>query len=141
MVDMVTMGVQAGGPEADAAVAPHYMPLRKLLSSKCNARYSSEVDEFALVLRIDGSVDKWSFEGCDRLRRSRTGRYITVDIGVPEVRWNDVSRGDLRRYLMDCVRQSFQLFVAKLKKDKTDIDADKLFKCLDHVAAAYLQLD
>ena len=54
MKDTVTLGVQAGDERAGQTTEPHFMSLRKLLASVCTGPYSTEVDEFALILRIDG---------------------------------------------------------------------------------------
>jgi hypothetical protein len=139
--DCITLGADIGGPQASDVTVPQFMPLRKFLASMCTRPYSTEVDEFALILRIDGNVAQFHFEGCERMRRSRKGRYVTIDIGVPESRWKDQPAAALRTYLMDCVRDALRQIVAKLKKDKTDVDEGALFADVDRVAAAYLAGD
>ena len=134
----ITLGVQSGGAEAGEQTEPHFYPLRKLLQTQCRGPYSQEVDEFSLILRIDGDIDHWEQEGCDRMRRSKKERYITIDIYVPRHRWQGVSGDEIRRYLAACVEDAFERMIAKLKKDKVAVDGDALLRDFAVVKAAYL---
>ena len=58
----ITLGVQSG------AKTPASKPSRTSIHSEsfyrqCRGPYSPEVDEFSLVLRIDGDIDHWEQEG------------------------------------------------------------------------------
>ena len=134
----ITLGVQSGGADAGEQTEPHFYPLRKLLQTQCRGPYSQEVDEFSLILRIDGDIDHWEQEGCDRMRRSKKERYITIDIYVPRHRWQGVSGDEIRRYLAACVEDAFERMIAKLKKDKVAVDGDALLRDFAVVKAAYL---
>jgi len=136
--DTITLGVQAGDPEAGNTMNSFFMPLRKLLAKHCVGPYSTEIDEFAFVLRIDGKFGYWNFEGCDKLRINRRGRYITIDIGVPESRWRNNDANNIANYLVDCVAQGLKLMIAKLKKSKIDIRDHDLFADFNTVREKYL---
>lgn len=136
----VTMGVQAGSVAAFDATQPHYGPLRNLLTEHCVGPYSSEVDEFYLVLRIDGDIGHWEKEGCDRLRRSRKTRYITVDIYVPRERWEGVSGIEIRKYLAVCAGEALRLMIDKLRRDKSPIEGEALLRDFEVVKERYLAL-
>ena len=62
----------------DDRTGKHVLELRKLLAFHCKAPCSDEIAEFALVLRIGGKMKEFDFEGCERIRRNRKDRYITV---------------------------------------------------------------
>src|SRR5438309_4867325 len=81
LTDTVTLGVQSSGD--DDRTNQHVLELRKLLAAYCKGPYSEEISEFALVLRIGGNMQEFDFEGCERIRRNRKDRYITVDLGFP----------------------------------------------------------
>lgn len=134
----VKVGVQSGDIPSSQATDPHISPLRKLLHAYCRGPYSSEVDEFSLVFRVDGDIYHWEQEGCDRMRRSRKERYITIDIYVPRSRWEGVSGIEIRRYLMPCVEDAFQRMIDKLRRDKAPIDGEALLKDLAIVKEKYL---
>jgi len=78
--DAVTLGVQSSAD--DDRTQEHVLTFRKLLRAFCRGPYAVDIDEFALVLRIGGNMQEFA-DGCDRIRRSRKNRYITVDIGFP----------------------------------------------------------
>ena len=134
----VTVGVQAGDVPADQATNPHIRPLRQLLQAHCRGPYSPDVDEFSLVMRIDGAIDHWEKEGCDRMRRSKKERYITIDIYVPRARWEDVSGSEIRHYLAACVEDAFRRMIGKLQRDKVSVDGDALLRDLATVKEQYL---
>lgn len=134
----VTMGVQTGDAPSGDATLPHYGPLRHLLREYCRGPYSPEVDEFSLILRIDGDIYHWEQEGCDRMRRSKKERYITIDIYVPRNRWEGVSGIEIRRYLADCVEDAFHRMIAKLQRDKVVVDGDALLRDYAAVRERYL---
>jgi hypothetical protein len=134
----VTLGVLAGGKLAAEATHPQYRPLRRLLQAHCQGPYSAEVDEFSLILRIDGDIDHWEKEGCDRMRRSKKERYITIDIYVPRQRWEGVEGIQIRRYLATCVQEAFEKMIGKLQRDKVAIDGYLLLRDFAIVKEQYL---
>src|ERR1700704_1430660 len=101
LTDTVTLGVQSSGD--DDRTAKHVLELRKLLAASCKGPYSEEISEFALVLRIGGEMQEFDFEGCQRVRRNRKGKYITIDLGFPSRRWRGVTDSEIRRYLAETV--------------------------------------
>lgn len=137
---MIRMGAQVGGVAADQATDHHIMPLRKLLQAHCLGPYSVEVDEFSLVLRVDGDISYWNQEGCDRMRRRKKERYITIDIYVPRSRWENVPGLEIRKYLAACVEDAFQRMIAKLRKDKVAVDGDALLRDFAVVKEKYLDV-
>lgn len=134
----VTVGVQSGDVPSDRATDPHIRPMRYLLQAFCRGPYSTEVDEFSLVIRVDGDISHWEQEGCDRMRRSRKERYITIDIYVPRPRWEGVSGLQIRQYLIACVEDAFRRMIDKLRRDKAPINGDALLKDLATVKEKYL---
>jgi len=136
--DTVTLGADSGGPLASDTMRPFFMPLRKLLAQHCVGPYSTQIDEFAFVLRIDGDVCSFDFEGCDRLELKRRERYITTDIGVPETRWQSQKPRDIATYLCDCLAEGFRLMIDELRKQNIDVDADRLLSDFNTVREQYL---
>jgi len=134
----VIVGVQAGDVPSDRATDPHIRPMRQLLQAHCRGPYSPDVDEFSLVIRIDGDIDHWEQEGCDRMRRSKKERYITIDIYVPRARWEGVSGIEIRQYLAACVEDAFRRMIGKLQHDKVSVDGDALLRDFATVKEQYL---
>lgn len=136
----ILVGGDIGGPAAARATTPHTRPLRNLLEAHCRGPYSPDVDEFSLVLRVDGDIAYWEQEGCDRMRRSKKKRYITIDIYVPQWRWEGVPGIEIRTYLAACVEDAFQRMIGKLKRDKVAVDGDALLRDFAMAKAQYLDL-
>src|SRR3990172_5034842 len=122
----VTLAAQVGGPAADEATEqPHYS-LRSLLAKHCVGPYSPDVEEFALIFRIDGDIVHWDSEGCKYLRRSFKERYITIDIFVPRARCQGKTPHEIREFFANGVRDALTLCIKRLRKDKTPVDGERL---------------
>ena len=104
----------------------HVLELRKLLAVHCKGPYSDEISEFALVLRIGGNMQEFDFEGCERIRRNRKDRYITVDLGFPSQKWRGMSDSAIRSYLANLVETGLLCCVHRLKKDKAKVHEAEL---------------
>lgn len=74
----VTLGAQAS--REDDRTDKHILDMRRLLARHCPGPYSPEIREFALILRIVGEMQEFDFEGCDRIRRNKENKYITLDL-------------------------------------------------------------
>lgn len=122
--DAITLGAQCSGE--DDRTGTHILEFRKLIATHCKGPYSEEVAEFALILRIGGNMQEFDFEGCERIRRNRKGKYITVDLGFPSCRWRGVDDREIRKYLANLVETGLLCCLNRLHKDKTQVLASKL---------------
>ncbi|MHB1000352.1 MAG: hypothetical protein ACYC27_14010 [Armatimonadota bacterium] len=136
----ITFGADIGDLDAAETVQPHLITLRKLLRKYCNNKYAPELDEFAPIGRIDGEFGYWEFEGTQKLRLSKKHRYITIDIGMPKSRWQGVSPIEIRKYLLENLKQALVLIVQRLKKEKYDVDDVRLFQDFEKVEKEYLSM-
>src|SRR5262249_10114320 len=121
----ISIGEQAGGPE-DGGLGHLKTALYQLLVRHCRQTYCPAVDHFALGLFVSGSLDKFGAEGIERIRRSRKGRYIGADIVVPEKAWRTRTEKELKVYLADRVREALRLCIARIQKDRDEIDGQRL---------------
>ncbi|MDA8235188.1 MAG: hypothetical protein M0Z31_10385 [Clostridia bacterium] len=135
----ITFGSQMGDTKAAEVVQPHLIELRRILKTYANVPYSSEIDEFAPIARVDGDIWHWNFEGCRKLRLNRKERYITVDIGMPRNRWEGASAKEIRCYLAENLKQALELFVKRLKKEKISVNEERLFQDYAKVEDEYLR--
>lgn len=120
----VTLGVQTSR-EDDRTEKP-VLEMRRLLAAHCHGPYSSEISEFALILRIGGAIKEFNFEGCERIRRNRKEKYITVDLGFPSARWKAATDLGIREYISEAVETGLLCCIRHLEKDKSSIDSDRL---------------
>jgi hypothetical protein len=136
LTDTITLGAQSSGD--DDRTAKHVLELRKLLAASCKGPYSEEISEFALVLRIGGKMQEFDFEGCERIRRNRKAKYITVDLGFPSRRWRGVTDSEIRRYLAEIVETGLLCYLHRLKKDKTRVREASLMNDFTKVRQHFL---
>jgi hypothetical protein len=134
----ITVSAQLGDPSSSLTIGTHLLELRKLLERECNNHYGEGIDEFAPILRVDGDIWHWEFEGLQKLRLMRKQRYITVDIGVPKSRWQNVTAQEIRQYLLENVKLALEAFVKKLKKEHIRVDEKRLFADFARVERDYL---
>lgn len=139
LIETITLGMQSSGD--DDRTGEHVFELRGLLSAHCKGPYSDEISEFALVLRVGGNMQEFDFEGCERIRRNRKDRYITVDLGFPSRKWRGVSDSEIRRYLADIVETGLLCCLHRLKKDKVKVHEAKLMNDFANVKRNFLGND
>jgi hypothetical protein len=92
------------------------------LSQHVTSTHCDAIDEYGLVLRVDGSIQTFGPEGISRLRFARKQRYITLDIQIPESVWRPLDDTELRSYLGTQVDSAIRACVSRLKKDGFDVD-------------------
>jgi hypothetical protein len=136
LIHTITLGAQTSGD--DDRTGEHVLELRKLLAANCKGPYSVEISEFALVLRVGGNMQEFDFEGCERIRRNRKGKYITVDLGFPSRKWRGVSDSKIRRYLADIVETGLLCCLHRLKKDKVKVHEAKLMNDFTNLKKDFL---
>jgi hypothetical protein len=132
----ITIGAQTSGD--DDRTDRHILELRRLLAIYCKGPYSEEISEFALVLRIGGSMQEFDFEGCERVRRNRKGKCITVDLGFPSRRWRGVTDGEIRKYLAEIVETGLLCCLHRLKKDKVKVNEAVLISDFTEAKRSFL---
>ncbi|MFL0366198.1 hypothetical protein ACH0BF_24715 [Pseudobacillus sp. 179-B 2D1 NHS] len=138
-VPYITFSSQMGDENAARAVQPHLIELRTLLRKYCNNTYCKEVDEFAPVLRVDGDGWYWEFEGCEKLRLSKKYRYITIDIGMPRSKWENVEPKGIKSYLFIHLKNALDLMTRRLKKEKYIVNEGDLWSDFKKVEEEFLE--
>ncbi len=135
----ISLGMQTSG--LDPKINEAILQLRRLLEERCRGPYSDDVREFALILRIGGTLQEFDFEGCERVRRNRKEKYITVDLGIPSYRWQGISEHEFRRFLLEAVKTGLLCCLRRLEKDKTEVAAERLLTDFRDVELQYSRRD
>jgi hypothetical protein len=123
----IIFGADIGGAKAAKEVSPHLQQLKQLLYKYCDNIYCKEVDEFAPILRVDGDIAYWNTEGCEKLRLSKRYGYVTIDVYMPRARWEGTDVIDIRKYLINNLKDALKLMVNRLKKEKYIVNDNKLW--------------
>lgn len=133
----IGIGCECGGPEA-AIVGELKVPLYQALNRHLTSAHCDAIDEYAIVLRVDGSIQKYGNEGLARLRFAKASRCVSVDVQVPESAWQGLMPAELKAYLARQVKLALTACVARLQKDKHAVADRLLFEEVDAAVAEYL---
>ncbi len=140
MPSVISIGCQAGGPEV-RFIGDLKVPLYRALAKHVTSTHCPAVDEYAIVLRVDGSLEKFGDEGFTRLRFAKARRYITVDVQIPETIWHPMSKRQLRKYLAHQVKDAIVLCAGRLRKDKHAVAETGLFVEIEAAINEYLAVE
>jgi hypothetical protein len=132
----ITLGMQTSGE--DRRTEPHVIQLRKLLAAHCNGPYSTEIAEFAPILRVGGDMQEFDFRGCERIRRNRKSAYITVDIALPSQEWKNRTDSHIREFLIQVLEMGLRCCLDRLRKDRVEVQAEKLLSDFAMVKKLFL---
>lgn len=136
---VISIACQAGGPEV-RFVGDLKVPLYRALAKHVTSSHCSAVDEYAIVLRVDGSLDRFGDEGFTRLRYAKARRYITVDVQIPEAVWQPMSKSQFRSYIAHQVKGAVALCAAKLRQNKHAVAEEELYAEIEAGINEYLVL-
>jgi len=139
-MSIISIGVQSGGPK-DGDIGVIKLDLYKAFNENCKSTYCEAVDEYGPVIRVDGSIRKFGDEGITRLRFAKKQRSITADIQIPESVWQPKSRNEIRDYIASKIRESITIFVARIQKDKIEVDEVQLFRDVDAGIKQFLEIN
>jgi hypothetical protein len=137
MSDAISIGADVGGPEP-CLLIKHKVTLYETLARHVSGTHCPCIDAYALVLRIDGSLDSFGKEGFSRLRLARSQRTVTVDIQVPTSVWRPQTDAQAKAYLVKCVGGAIALCVERLVQAKCSVDAECLQQQMNNAFSEFL---
>lgn len=123
----VTLGADVGGRDAHAATEALVLALRRHLERECVGPYGEAFVEFALVVRVDGSVQSWGKRGVENVRLQRKSKYATADIFVPRDVWVEGPES-VRTFLAGGVLAAVKAIVSRSEKTGDNVDRDLLVR-------------
>ena len=140
MPSVISIGCQQGGPEP-CLISDLKVPLYRSLAKHVTDTHCSAIDQYAVVLRVDGSLDKFGDQGLARLRFAKAKRYITIDIQIPEEVWQPMSAVQTKNYLAEQVRSAILCCVERLVKEKCLVNRALLHAQVDEGINEYLAIE
>jgi hypothetical protein len=136
--EAITLGADVGGKDADVATRDHILAFRKHLQEECQGPYSDVLKEFAIVLRIDGSVQSWGKSGVDNIRLLQKAGYATADIFVPTGVWAERDIAGLRQFLATSVRNAVLDIAQRAQDKKVNVSLESLTSDIDRAVLGFL---
>jgi hypothetical protein len=116
---VITLSQQNGGPEICEDFNQSVLWLRKKLETLQSKVYAPSVAEFALILRVDGSLTKFGTQGVEEPRFRKA--YAQVDIVISESQWRAPTAAH-RQYLVSVVEDALAKIADRLQERKRPIN-------------------
>lgn len=121
------VGSETGGNEASDAIRPFQQALNNAFFFNPDSQpYFETLKFFVLALRVSGRTKDFGGEGPEYFSKAMRKGFFCIDLTIPEHRWKDVSFDELRLYVLDGVRQCFEVCVEKARVSKELLDEDLL---------------
>lgn len=134
-----SLGAQEGGQVGKQAV-DQMQELRNLFN-KWTGEYSTDIREFAFVLRVDGGFHRytamWNIYGAQKAKRKRD--WIEVEIGIPETWWRLAHTDEFKKRLTEAVEKGFISMIDVLRGNRRDIKAETLLKDWLQIKSKFLE--
>lgn len=134
-----SLGEQIGGQTNQEARAQTQV-LRDLFNA-WTGDYSSDIREFAFILRVDGHIHRytamWNIYGAQKAKRKRD--WIEVEIGVPETWWRLAHTDQFKKRIAEEVERGFNSMIEVLQKKRRDIKAKALLHDWSQIKAKFLE--
>jgi len=131
-----SLGAQVGGQIATSA-SRYEQELRDLFN-QWKGEYSTDIREFAFLLRIDGEFHAytrmWNILGAQRAKRKRD--WVEVEIGIPETWWMDTN--GYKQRLAEEVERGLTSMIDLLRRNRHDVNAELLMEDWRKVKARFL---
>ena len=138
-LNFFSLGAQTGGQTSSEA-REQEQELRDLFNA-WTGDYSSDIREFAFILRIDGHLLRytamWNIYGAQKAKRKRD--WIEVEIGVPETWWRLAHSDQYRKRIVEEVERGFNSMIEVLRKNRRDIKAEALLRDWSQIKAKFLE--
>lgn len=136
--EAISVSAQFGGGPGSTLVKPHFFELKKALRSAGREIPCEVIREIAFILRVDGDIVQFNFEGCERIELNRRKKYISIDVGVPVARWKDRSDLEIAEYLAVSMRDGLEQMLSRLRAEKLSCDDATVRAMFEEGMARYL---
>ena len=134
-----SLGAQIGGQTSKEA-REQEQALRDLFNT-WTGEYSSDIREFAFLLRVDGHIHRytamWNIHGAQKAKRKRD--WIEVEIGVPETWWRLAHTDQYKKRIAEEIEKGFNSMIEVLRKNRRDIKAEALLHDWSQIRAKFLE--
>src|SRR5215470_19398209 len=104
MMASIDVSAQFGGRDAAKAILPH---LRALKSAHKGMSFEGfHFSQVAFILRVDGEVSAYHLSGAGDVECDRSGRYVSVDIGLAREDWVGRGAAEVSAFVISAIMSS-----------------------------------
>ena len=116
------IAAQYGGRDVFKVVSPLFRELKSVLKRHHGNAYADSIRHFSFVLRADGNIQQFDFEGPECLNVCMDEKVISIDIGLPVARWQGSSSVEILDFLSKSLMLGLQQMITQLKDDGIELD-------------------
>lgn len=135
-----SLGSQIGGPDNPRAVEHQEQRLRMAFNS-WKGNYTTAVREFAFLLRVDGSIirytEVWKIVGAQKAKKKRD--WVEVEIGVPASWWLDNGVDGYKRQLAESIETGFHSMIELLRRNGHEVAEEALLGDWSKIKEQFLE--
>lgn len=135
---MLSISAQYGGPKGDKNIWPLHRQFNQLSAHHFDKAYYSKIKKLCVVLRVGGPLQKFDDgigEGVENL--DVDSEYISVDLVIPEQRWQKLDKQELREYIANGIESAFSALIDQAEKMNEILDKKSLLEDFRTVMRAF----
>ena len=117
---------QYGGKDVFKVVSPLFRRLKPIVSEFEGKKYCNGIDYYSFVIRADGEIQQFEFEGLECLELDEKNKSITIDIGLPHHRWEGRTDKEIIDYLGTILLEGLDEMLKKFKEKEIEIDEKQI---------------
>ena len=138
---MIEFSGQSGGSQAGKATRPYHILLNKIFYQKQDeSDYFKTLLFLSIVFRVSGKHRDFGSEGAEFLQKSDGRNVYTIDLAIPQERWQNKTDAELRSYIAEGVRSCFDLLKQKAIEVGEVINEDKLERDFEYGMTQFMSL-
>lgn len=139
---MIQFCAQYGGGNSKKIMDAYHKTLNVIyFKNDVFIEYFKNLEYFSIIFRVSGKIRDFKSEGPEFLKKVRGKKIYTIDLTIPQSRWDGIDEKELRLYVARGVRSCFELLVEKSDKDKELINKSKLLLDFEKGIEEFLSLE
>lgn len=136
--EVLSVSAQFGGGLGSTVLKPHFFGLKKGFRGAGDLIPCDSIRQVAFILRVDGDIVQFNFEGCERIDLNLRKKYISIDVGVPMACWKDRSDVEIAQYLASVLPDGLEQMLARLRAEKIACDEDQVRALFERGLSRYV---
>jgi len=124
---MIKFASQTSAGRGSKLMRPLRVLLSKIFANEDIGIDSKDLDYFSIIFRVAGNrINFDNGDGCERIKKVRGEKAITMDYVVPQHKWEEMSDEAFKIYIANAVKECFEELKKKAKKLKWEFNEEKL---------------
>jgi len=132
---MIGLALDAGSSAAGRAFSSWVVQANRLLAELGAREYFTPSVDIVVSLRVSGEITDFGIDGCDRLRKDAKRRRLSIDVGIPMVKWQNASADQVKRLIAQSLWEGVELCAGRVRNENGQVEGSDLHRDLRNVFA------